>query len=69
VRTSGVRDVALFRSVDGGPFRRVRRTTASSLRVALAAGRRYRFATRARDVAGNLEPIPRAGDAAVRRAR
>jgi subtilisin family serine protease len=56
--TSGVRAVNVFVSVDGGPYRRFRKTRRKRIRFRGRAGREYSFYTRAVDRAGNREPAP-----------
>jgi serine protease len=68
VRAAGVARVELWRSADGGPFRRVADTARGSRRVHLRGGRRYAFYTVAVDRAGNRERPPARPDARVARA-
>jgi subtilisin family serine protease len=67
VRSSGVAFVELWRSIDGGPFRRIGAyARARSTVVRGASGRRYSFLTVAVDRAGNREARRRRGDVTVR---
>ena len=56
--TSGVRVVNVFVSVDGGPFKGIRKTRKKRIRFRARAGREYAFFTRAVDRAGNREAAP-----------
>jgi serine protease len=67
VRASGISRYELWRSTDGGRFRRVVRTARTSERVVLRRGGRYAFYTVAIDHAGNRERAPRRADAVVTR--
>jgi subtilisin family serine protease len=67
VRSAGVARVELWRSIDGGPYRRVADTAAGAHRVRLPAGHRYAFYTVAVDGAHNRERAPSRPDARVAR--
>ena len=56
--TSGVRAVHVFVSVDGGSYKRFRKTRRKRVRFRGRAGREYSFYTRAVDRAGNREAAP-----------
>lgn len=55
---SGIAHYDVFRSANGRPYRRIKRTTATRLKLRVKAGSRYRFYTIAVDRAGNREPVP-----------
>jgi serine protease len=65
VRASGIARYELWRSTDGGRFRRLARTTQTSRRVVLRLSARYAFYTVAIDHAGNRERAPKRADAVV----
>lgn len=66
---SGLREVRVLRSVDGGRARVIaRRGAPGRVRVRVTPGRRYVFATQAVDRAGNVEPRRGAGRRAAVRA-
>jgi serine protease len=67
VRASGIARYELWRSTDGGRFRRLYSTTRTSRRVTLRRGARYAFYTVATDHAGNRERAPKHADARVTR--
>jgi len=67
VRSSGISRYELWRSTDGGRFRRLLKTTRTSRRVTLRAGARYAFYTVAIDHAGNRERAPKRPDAVITR--
>ena len=67
VRASGIARYELWRSTDGGRFRRLYSTTRTSRRVTLRRGARYAFYTVATDHAGNRERAPKHPDARVTR--
>jgi len=67
VRASGISRYELWRSTDGGRFRRLYSTARTSRRVALRRGARYAFYTVAVDHAGNREPAPKRPDARITR--
>jgi serine protease len=67
VRASGISRFELWRSTNGGRFRRLLSTTRTSRRVTLRRGSRYAFYTVAVDHAGNREPAPKRADASVTR--
>ena len=53
-----MRDFSLYRSVDDGPFEAVETAITDTSRLYVGQiGHRYQFFTRARDNAGNLEPL------------
>jgi hypothetical protein len=66
VPTSGVRIVSVFVSVNGGRYKRFRKTRSKRIRFRGRRGRDYRFYTRAVDRAGNREASPRRADVSVR---
>lgn len=63
---SGVKTVEVWRGTNGGRPHRIARTTASTLKVTVNRGSRYRFYTRAVDKAGNREAVPPRADTTVR---
>jgi subtilisin family serine protease len=67
VRVSGVSRYELWRSTDGGRFRRLLSTVRTARRVTLRRGARYAFYTVAVDHAGNRERAPKRPDAHVTR--
>jgi serine protease len=69
VRASGVSRYELWRSTDGGRFRRLLTTRRTSRQVTLRRGGRYAFYTVAIDHAGNRERAPKRADARVTRVR
>jgi serine protease len=66
VRASGVRAFELWRSTNGGRFRRIARTARKSVFARGAPGKRYGFFTVAVDRAGNREARPSRADVTVR---
>ncbi len=66
IPASGVKSVAVFASVNGGPYHRIAKTSESRVRLRLKRGRRYRFFSIAVDKAGNREAAPGEADARVR---
>src|SRR3954452_17943193 len=56
--SAGVKKVLVFASANGGPYRRVGKTSKSKLRFAGKPGRRYRLFSIAVDNAGNRETAP-----------
>ena len=58
--------VALFASVDGGRYERLRKTRAKSIMLRRKSGHRYRFYSVAVDNAGNKESAPRTPDAKLK---
>ena len=67
VRSSGIARYELWRSTDGGRFRKLFSARGTFRHVTLRRGGRYRFYTVAVDHAGNREAAPKAADVAVRR--
>jgi serine protease len=67
VRASGISRYELWRSTEGGRFRRLFSTTRTSRRVTLRRGARYAFYSVAIDHAGNRERAPKQPDAGVTR--
>jgi serine protease len=65
VRASGIARYELWRSLDGGPARRVLSTRDTEGRIALRRSRRYAFYTVAVDHAGNRERAPERADAGI----
>ncbi|MCW2996949.1 MAG: family serine peptidase, partial [Solirubrobacterales bacterium] len=66
---SGLRRVEVWRATNGAKARRVRTTSAASVRLPVKRGSRYTFFTIAVDRAGNREAVPSAPDTTVRSAR
>jgi serine protease len=66
LRSSGIRHYDVFRSTNRGAYKRIKRTTAKTLRVRVRAGSRYRFYTVAVDKAGNREAVPSRPDLSMR---
>ncbi|HEY8583878.1 MAG TPA: S8 family serine peptidase, partial [Capillimicrobium sp.] len=66
IQPAGVREVRVFRSVDGGRPRRVAATSGRSVVLPVQEGRRYAFHTQAVDRAGNVETAPRRPDIRTR---
>jgi subtilisin family serine protease len=67
VRSSGISRYELWRSTDGGRFRKLLTTRLTSKHVTLRRGGRYRFYTVAIDRAGNREAKPARADARIAR--
>jgi subtilisin family serine protease len=67
VRSSGISRYELWRSTDGGRFRKLFTTRLTSKHVTLRRGGRYRFYTVAIDRAGNREARPAQADARIAR--
>jgi serine protease len=67
VRVSGIARYELWRSTDGGPFKRLFSTTRTSRRITLRRGGRYGLYTVAVDHAGNREAAPKVADVRVTR--
>jgi serine protease len=63
---SGIDHYDVFRATDKGAYKRIKRTSKTSLRVQAKAGKRYRFYTIAVDKAGNREAIPPKADLIMR---
>lgn len=63
---SGMRSVTVFASVDGGAYRRLRKTQGKSFVFRARKGRRYRFYSVGTDRAGNREPAPAGPDVKLR---
>jgi serine protease len=63
---AGLKSVAILASVDGGPYRRLRKTRAKTIMLRLKDGHRYRFYSVAVDKAGNRESAPPTPDAKLR---
>jgi hypothetical protein len=66
VHASGVAAFELWRSTNGGRFRRISRTARRSVLVRGAPGKRYGFFTVAVDRARNREARPTRADVTVR---
>ncbi|MDX6677442.1 MAG: serine protease [Solirubrobacteraceae bacterium] len=66
IRSSGIRYYDVFRSTNRGPYKRIKRTKLTELKVRAVAGARYRFYTIAVDVAGNREQVPPTPDLSMR---
>jgi hypothetical protein len=64
---SGISRYELWRSTDGGRFRRLYVTRRTARRVTLRRGARYAFYTVAVDHAGNREAAPKRPDARITR--
>jgi hypothetical protein len=58
VTRSGIVSTDIYRTVDGGPPRRIASTKRRTLRLRLTPGRRYAFWSIATDAAGNRERRP-----------
>jgi serine protease len=69
VLASGVDHVEVWRATNGGHYKRLKNTTAPSLKVRVRRGSRYRFYSIAVDHAGNREPVPARPDLSTRVAR
>jgi subtilisin family serine protease len=67
IRSSGISRYELWRSTDGGRFKRLLTARGTERRVALRPGGRYAFYTVAIDHAGNREAPPAQADARIRR--
>jgi serine protease len=67
IAPSGIAHYELWRSTDGGPFRRLLSTTRTARLVTLRRGGRYAFYTVAVDRAGNREKVPSHPDARITR--
>jgi serine protease len=67
VRSSRIARYELWRSTDGGRFKRLLSTTRTSRQVTLRRSGRYRFYSLAIDHAGNREAAPKQADARVTR--
>jgi len=66
LRASGVAHYDVFRSTNRKAYKRIKRTSTTSLRVLTRAGSRYRFYTVAVDKAGNREAVPPRPDLSMR---
>ena len=66
LRASGIAHFDIFRSTNRGAYKRIKRTSSTSLRVKMRAGSRYRFYTIAVDKAGNREAVPPKPDLSTR---
>jgi serine protease len=64
--SSGIDVYEVFRSANRRPYRRIKRTRATKLKVAVQPGSRYRYYTIAVDKAGNREVIPPRPDLSTR---
>jgi serine protease len=63
---SGIAAYEVYRSSNRRPYRRIKRTRATKLRVAVKPGARYRYYTIAVDKAGNREVVPPRPDLSTR---
>ncbi len=63
---AGLKSVTVFASVDGRPYKRLRKTRRKSILIRLKAGHRYRFYSVAVDNAGNHEAAPQQPDAKLK---
>jgi serine protease len=63
---SGIDKIEIWRSANGGKYRRLATTRKSSFRMRVKPGSYYDFYTRAVDKAGNREAIPKKRDMRVR---
>ncbi len=63
---SGVDIYEVYRSANRRPYRRIKRTRATKVKVAVKPGSRYRYYTIAVDKAGNREAIPPKPDLSTR---
>ncbi len=66
LRASGIAYYDVFRSTNRGRYKRIKRTSTTSLKVRLRTGSRYRFYTIAVDKAGNREAVPPRPDLSTR---
>ena len=66
VAASGVAVYEVYRSTNRGPYRRIKRTRATRLKIAVKPGSRYRYYTIAVDKAGNREVVPPKPDLSTR---
>jgi subtilisin family serine protease len=66
LQPSGVDVYEVYRSANRRPYRRIKRTRATKLRVAVKPGSRYRYYTVAVDKAGNREAVPPRPDLSTR---
>lgn len=66
LRASGVAHFEVYRSTNRGRYKRIKRTSRTSMRVRVRAGSRYRFYTIAVDRAGNRESVPARPDLSTR---
>ncbi|HEV2059941.1 MAG TPA: S8 family serine peptidase, partial [Solirubrobacteraceae bacterium] len=66
LQPSGIDVYEVYRSTNRGPYRRVKRTRKSSLKIKVNPGSLYRFYTRAVDKAGNREAVPKRPDLSMR---
>jgi serine protease len=64
--SSGVAVYEVYRSANRRPYRRIKRTRATRLKVAVTPGSRYRYYTIAIDTAGNREVVPPKPDLSTR---
>ncbi|MEA2155734.1 MAG: serine protease [Solirubrobacteraceae bacterium] len=69
VLASGIAHFDIYRGTNGGAYRRLRTTSAPTLKVKVKRGSRYRFYSIAVDRAGNREPVPARSDLSTRVAR
>ena len=66
LRASGIASFAVYRSTNRSPYKRIKRTPGTSMKVRMRAGSHYRFYTIAVDKAGNREGVPRKPDLSTR---
>ncbi len=66
LRASGIAHFDVYRSTNRAAYKRIKRTTGTSMRVRMRAGSRYRFYTIAVDKAGNREAVPPKPDLSTR---
>ena len=66
VAASGVDAYEVYRSANRRPYRRIKRTRGTKLKVAVKPGSRYRYYTIAVDKAGNREVVPPRPDLSMR---
>jgi len=64
--SSGVAAYEVYRSANRRPYRRIKRTRATKLKVAVKPGSLYRYYTIAVDAAGNREVVPSKPDLSTR---
>lgn len=64
--SSGIDFYEVYRSANRRPYRRIKRTRATRLKVPVKAGSRYRYYTIAVDKAGNREAVPSKPDLSTR---
>jgi serine protease len=66
LRPSGVADYEVYRSANLRPYKRIKRTSVTRLKVSVRPGSQYRYYTIAVDRAGNREAVPSKPDLSTR---